>query len=372
MQQFDVLIIGGGMAGLSIAAECAQSNRIRVAVLERETQCAYHSTGRSAAKFIENYGNPEVRKLNRVSRQFFQRTPYDVWEHALLQPRGLFYVALPGHEHELDGLLADSQGIEAVAPDAISKLMPIVNRGAIAAALYEADGQDIDVNELVQGYRRLLRRHGGILQCDAEVQTLQQRNGLWQVRTKAGDFAAPVVVNAAGAWADTLAGLAGLEPVGIQPMRRSVAITPLPEGLDGRHWPFIVSSAEDYYFGPEAGKLLLSSAEETPVEPHDAYADDMALAEAVYKIQALINFEIKRIEHSWGGLRSFAPDRTQVIGFDPRAEGFFWLAGQGGYGIQSGPGAALLAAALLTNTALPDVLQSEDIDPACFAVERLL
>ena len=372
MQCFDVLVIGGGMAGLSVAAECAQGKGLRVAVLEREAQCGFHSTGRSAAKFIENYGNAEVRRLNRASLRFFEQTPYDVWEHALLHPRGTFYIALPGHEHELDALLADSKGIEQVAPGAVSAAIPVLKPDTIAAALYEAGAQDIDVNELLQVYRRLLRRHDGLLQCKAEVQTLQRRDGLWQVTSKAGEFAAPLVVNAAGAWADTLAAMAGLDPLGITPMRRSVAITPLPAGQDCRGWPFVVSAAEDYYFGPEAGKLLISPADETPVEPHDAYADDMALAEAIHKVQALLTFEVTRIEHSWGGLRSFSPDRTQVIGFDPRAEGFFWLAGQGGYGIQSGPAAAALAASLIAGDALPETLRAEGVEAARFAVERFL
>ena len=370
MQSFDALIIGGGMAGLSVAAELAPL--MRVAVLERERQCAYHSTGRSAAKFIANYGNPEVRKLNRLSRAFFEPTPFDVWEHPILQPRGLYYVALPGHEPELEALLQDTAGMSYVEPGQVSQDMPIVRPGLIAAAAFETGVHDIDVNELLQGYRRLIRRQQGLILCDAEVQALQWQDGLWQARTRAGDCSAPLVVNAAGAWADQLAQMAGLAPLGITPMRRSAAIVPLPPEYNCRYWPFIVSAVEDFYFGPEAGKLLVSPADETPVEPHDAYADDMALAVAIDKIQALIDFPIKRVEHSWGGLRSFAPDRTQVIGFDPRTEGFFWLAGQGGFGIQSGPGAAQLAGALISNQPLSELMQQESVDPAVFAVERLL
>ena len=370
MQTFDAIIIGGGAAGLSIAAELAPL--MSVVVLERERQCAYHSTGRSAAKFIANYGNSEVRKLNRVSRVFFEQTPFDVWEHPVLHPRGLYYIALPGCEPALEAVMQDAVGMAYIEPDQISREMPLVRPGVISHAVFESGVHDIDVSELLQGYRRLIQRHQSQIQCDAEALSIDRRNGLWQVQTRPGDYKAPLIVNAAGAWADPVAQMAGLVPLGITPMRRSAAIIPLPKELDSRSWPFIVSAAEDFYFGPEAGKLLVSPADETPVAPHDAYADDMALAVAIDKIQNLLNFEINRVEHSWGGLRSFSPDRTQVIGFDPRTEGFFWHAGQGGFGIQSAPGAAQLAGALIKGQSVSELLQQEGVDPAVFAVERIL
>ncbi|MBO6824607.1 MAG: FAD-binding oxidoreductase [Sneathiella sp.] len=361
----DFVIIGGGMAGVSLAAEL--SREASVLVLEMEANIGYHSTGRSAAIYIKNYGNKTLRALNAAAEPFFLE-PEGVSDSSLLTPRGELMFA---REFELDAIneyLDGSDGLEDISPKEAGKMIPILKTDEIVKAAYEKTARDIDVDRMLQGYSRLLRQNGGQVLTDAAVESMAYVDGVWRLKTKQGDVEAKVVVNAAGAWGDVVANLAGVQKVGLTPLRRSAAIIPRPDYDDFESWPLMVSASESFYAKPEAGKLMVSPADEDPVEPHDAWPDDMVLAEGLHRFEEATTVSVERLEHSWAGLRTFAPDRTPVAGFTPEAEGFFWLAGQGGYGIQTAPALSKASAALCLGKA--SILSDEVIEalsPARFA-----
>ncbi|HEY5819116.1 MAG TPA: FAD-binding oxidoreductase [Mesorhizobium sp.] len=341
----DVAIVGAGIAGIGLAADIAAD--YRVLILEQESRPAYHSTGRSAAIFIRNYGNAVIRALSRASAPLFDKPDTALFPHPLISPRGLLYVAnTEGLKHHGE-LMGMADGLHAISPDEAVAMVPILRRDKIAAAAYEKDAQDIDVNALQEGWLRKARAAGVQVLTDAAVTRAERSGGKWLIETPKGTVRADVLVNAAGAWADVVAKAAGLSPIGIQPMRRSIAVLPAPEGMDVTGWPLIDDSAEGWYCKPDAGKLYVSPSEEIPVDPHDAYVDDMVLAEGLDRFEQATTYQVTRLESSWAGLRSFAPDRTPIAGFDKRADGFFWLAGQGGYGIQTAPALSLLAGQLI-------------------------
>lgn len=358
----DILVIGAGMAGASSAAELARD--ARVVVLETEAHAGYHSTGRSAAIFIQNYGNAAIRRLNKASRPLLDAPPNDPEGASVLSPRGILTLAGPDQAAALDALLSSAEGLEEITVEEALRLVPILRRHLVARAAFEAGAMDIDVDRLHRGYLRGLKASGGRLLCSAGAARLRRGQGVWRVETGDESFEAPVVVNAAGAWADRVAASAGLPPLGLTPLRRSAAIVPAPPDHSVADWPLTGDADETYYFKPEAGKLMVSPADETPVEPHDAWPDDLDLAEGLDRFARAAHYEITRVEHSWAGLRTFAADRTPVIGFDPTAEGFFWLAGQGGYGIQTAPAAARLAAGLIRDDAVPAELHAVGFDAA--------
>ncbi|HIC80275.1 MAG TPA: FAD-binding oxidoreductase [Kiloniellaceae bacterium] len=368
MQSCDFLIVGAGIAGASAAYELAAGGS--VIVLEREEAPGYHTTGRSAAQFLESYGNDVIRAITRASRTFYDAPPEGFAEHALLSPRPSVYLA---REDQLDSL-ADFQkgpGADTAALTAaeVAELVPVVRPGYAAAGLIEENASDIDVHALHQGYLKGLRRRGGQVVTRAEVTAARRAGGVWQVETAKGAFAAPVLVNAAGAWADALGRLAGAEPIGLQPKRRTAITFDGPEGSDCREWPLVADIAESFYFKPESGRLLASPGDETPMEPCDVQPEELDIAVTVDRIERATTLKVRRIAHKWAGLRSFVADKSLVIGFDGAVEGLFWLAGQGGYGIQTAPAAARCAAALATGADLPgDVaklgLTAEAIAPA--------
>lgn len=348
MTTTDVIVIGGGIAGISAGAALAAD--MSVLVLEAEPQLGYHSTGRSAAIFIRNYGNAILRALNAASARFLE-APGEVSDTSLLSPRGEMLVAA---EHERDALRAyadGATGLESLSPAEALELVPILRPEAIAGAVIEWDAQDIDVDRMLAGYTRLLKRRGGRIEADTRVTAIGREAGIWQVIARDDIHTAPVIVNAAGAWAAEVALLAGASTLPLQPFRRSAAILPAPEGHDVRNWPLFASAAERWYAKPEAGKLMVSPADEDPVDPHDAWADEMVLAEGLHRYEQAVTTPVTRVEHSWAGLRTFASDRTPVVGFDPGASGFFWLAGQGGYGVQTAPALAELTAELILGSA---------------------
>lgn len=360
----DVAIVGAGMAGTGLAADLAGD--FKVVLLEQESRPGYHSTGRSAAIFIQNYGNSVIRALSRASAPLFRGVEPELFPTPLLSQRGILFVADEAGIADHEALLLESEGLEEISPaEAIAKL-PLLRAEHLMAAAYEHDAQDIDVDALHQGLLRKARSGGAQLLADAPVTRAEFRSGEWVIETPKGTLRARVLVNAAGAWADTVAGLAGVAPLGIQPMRRSIAVLPAPEGYDVRHWPLVGDAADSWYAKPEAGRLLVSPAEEIPVEPHDAFVDDMILAEGLHRFEQAIDYPVTRVERSWAGLRSFAPDRTPVAGFDPAADNFFWLAGQGGYGIQTAPALSQLAGRLIRRA--PGELESLDaaLSPARF------
>lgn len=370
--QTDILIIGGGIAGASAAAELARTHSVMV--LEGEDAPGYHSTGRSAAVFSESYGNRAVRALTRASRDFFQHPPAQFSAYALLKHRSWLHVASASQASALEDFLATEDvalRVSRVSPEEALALSPILRpETAAAGGAYEEDAADIDVDALHQGYLRLLRQRGGTILTGAQVSALARRGGQWLLESAAGAFRARVVINAAGAWADRVAMLAGIAPMRIQACRRTaVLVEPVEPGISDS-WPLTVDIEEAYYFKPDAGLLFISPADETPVEPCDVQPEELDVAIAIDRLERATRAKVNRVRRKWAGLRSFAPDRSPVIGFDEAAPGFFWLAGQGGYGIQTAPAAAALAAALLRDEATPPELAGFDpaaVSPARFA-----
>ncbi len=339
----DILVIGAGIAGISAAAQLSPD--AKVIVLETEPVIGHHSTGRSAAVFIRNYGNAVLRALNAASAPMLA-APGDIAETSLLSPRGEMLVATDEDMPAFDAYLDGSEGIERLSRQQALELVPILRGEAIAAAAIEWDAQDIDVDRMLQGFARKFRRHRGQVVTAAPVQSMSRRNGVWTVVTAEGEYSAPIVINAAGGWADTLAEIAGIRPLGLRPLRRSAALIPAPEGHDITRWPLFANAGDQWYAKPEAGKLMVSPAEEDPVEPHDVWADDMVIAEGLHRFEQAVTIPVTRVEHSWAGMRTFAPDRSPVVGFSADADGFFWLAGQGGYGMQTAPALSQLTADL--------------------------
>lgn len=370
-ESFDVLVIGAGIAGASVAAQLAP--RARVVVLEREAQPGYHATGRSAALFSESYGNEPVRALSRASRDFLFTPPTGFCDTPLTQPRGSLYIARDDQLAELDAFVAlpDVAGhVHRIDVAEAYRRAPLLRPGYVAGAAYEPGAVDIDVHGLHHGFLRRLRDAGGRVCVNAELTALDYAQGRWIAHTSAGRFEASIVVNAAGAWADRVAALAGVAAAGIAPLRRTALIVDEPAGIDCRAAPMTIDIGESFYLKPDAGKLLLSPADETPSEPCDAMPDDMDVAIAVDRIESATVLDVRRVHHAWAGLRSFAPDRSPVVGFDPGVPGFFWLAGQGGYGMQTAPALAQLAAALVLGDALPAELAAHGVDVAAIAPGR--
>ncbi len=345
----DVIVIGGGMAGISAAAEIAAG--ARVIVLEAEQSIGYHASGRTAAIFIRNYGNETLRALNSIAEAFFLN-PQGVSDTSLLTPRGQLMFA---HESEVDDLntyLQGAEGMEVLTPQEAGERVPILRTDLIVKAAYEKSAQDIDVDRMLQGYQRLLKSRQGTIVTGAAATNIKYDAGTWHIEAGGDHYQAKVIVNAAGAWVDEIAKKANVTPVGARPLRRSAAILPRPE-IDGFDtWPLFVSASESFYAKPEAGTLMVSPADEDLVEPHDAWADDMVLAEGLHRFEEATTLPVTRLEHSWAGLRTFTRDKTPVVGFAPDTKGFFWLAGQGGYGIQTAPALSKLAADLILDRTL--------------------
>ena len=333
----DFLIIGGGIAGASAAARLSELGT--VSVLESEEALGYHASGRSAALYEPGYGAPATVALNRASGA-------ELAEAGVLTPRGFMVVAAPEDEA---AFRADAQAMELtpLSPEEACARVPILRRDVLAFAAISEDACDIDTDALLQGYARAARRNGAEFHTRAAVRGIRRDTSGWWLDTEAGGHEGRILVNAAGAWADEVAQMAGLAPLGIQPFRRSMAQLPAPGGHDVSGWPMIIGAGETWYAKPDAGKWLVSPADADPVEPHDAWPDDMVLAEGLARYEAMVTEPVTRVTASWAGLRSYAPDRTLVIGPDPQDTGFVWFAGQGGQGIQSAAAASRLLADLL-------------------------
>jgi D-arginine dehydrogenase len=361
--EVDVVVVGAGIAGASIAALLAES--LRVAIVEREAFPGVHSTGRSAALFSEIYGGTAVRALSRASREFLYAPPDGFTPAPLVKARGALHIASASQIAALDAFCALPDIAPAVtrltAAECLA-LCPILRPDQIAAGAFEAAAADVDVDALHQGFLRVFKARGGTLLVDAEVTALRSRDGEWVVAAGDTEIAAATVVNAAGAWADDLAVLAGARPIGLQPRRRTALIVEAPPDAHSETWPMVIDIDEQFYFRPNAGALLLSPADETPSPPCDAQPDEWDIAVAVDRVTTATTLEVRRVRRSWAGLRSFAPDRAPVVGYAADAPGFFWLAGQGGYGIQTAPAMAALAAALVTRKTLPAPLTSFGVE----------
>jgi D-arginine dehydrogenase len=374
MREYDAAIVGAGIAGASLAWRLA--GHLGVIVLEREDQPGYHSTGRSAAMFMESYGPPGVRALTRASRAFYEQPPAGFADTALLQPRGALYLAGPGQQAQLDQLREElaltCARVEVLDAAAVLKRVPLLRSEQVGGALYDPDAQDIDVHALHQGFLRGMRRQGGELRTNAALLHAHHDGQAWTLQLADGDaIRTPTVINAAGAWADELAALCGAAPIGLVPCRRSAFTFRAPEGLAFAGWPAVVGVDESYYFKPDAGQLLGSPANADPTEPHDVQPEELDIATGISRIESVCGLAIRRPSRTWAGLRSFVKDGEMVIGWDDHAPGFFWVAAQGGYGIQSAAGASALADALLRRISLPEALVRHDVDPAAVSPLRL-
>ncbi|MCX7889295.1 MAG: FAD-binding oxidoreductase [Rhodobacteraceae bacterium] len=332
----DFLIIGGGIAGVSAAARLSELGQ--VILLEAEDHLAHHASGRSAALYEPRYGNAAVVALSLASEE-------DLRRRDVLSPRGLLMVAGPDDPH----FEAEAKAMEMTPVSAAEAcaMVPILRAGAIARAAHADHAWDIDTDRLVQGFAREARGRGARILTGARVKALTRGAEGWLAETGREALTGRIVVNAAGAWVDEVARMAGARPLGFTPMRRSMARIPAPAGHAVGGWPMVFGAGETWYMKPDAGALIVSPAEEHPMEPHDAWADDMVLAEGLARYEDFVTEPVTRLLASWAGLRTFAPDRAPVIGPDPQVPGFFWLAGQGGYGFQSCGAASRLAADLI-------------------------
>jgi D-arginine dehydrogenase len=363
---YEVAIVGAGIAGASAAYFLAPT--ARVVVLEREDQPGYHTTGRSAALFSETYGNASVRSLTRASRAFFKSPPAGFAAQPLLTPRGVVFFGRDDHrailEAQAEALRGTGGKVEWLAPEAIVARVPALRPAWAAVGLLEPDAEDIDVHALLSGFLRGARAAGAQIMTGAALEAADYDGRRWTLRTRAGELHADIVVNAAGAWADEVAVLAGAAPLGLAPLRRTAIVFECPRFTPTAGWPAAVDATEDFYFRPEAGRFLASPADETPSPPCDAQPEEMDVALLIDRLQAATTFDIARITARWAGLRTFAPDRSLVAGFDRARPGLFWLAGQGGYGIQTAPAMGQLVAALVKGDPLPAALAAAGVDLA--------
>ena len=374
MHHYDFVIIGAGIAGASVGWELAA--RHRVLLLERESQPGYHTTGRSAALYSATYGTANIRALTRASRAFYDAPPPEFGTSPILTPRGVVYLAGPDQLDLLDAAYAEilplNPGVRRLTRDELLAELPCLRPEAVAAGMSEPGAADIDVHALHQGYLRGLRQRGGAIRCNAEVTGLQRLDDGWRVTLAGGEaITAGAVVNAAGAWADVVAALAGVPPIGLEPRRRTAFTFPVPAGMDASGWPAVIGIDESYYFKPDAGQLLGSPANADPVAPHDVVPEELDVALGIHRIEQVTSFQIWRPSHSWAGLRSFVADGDLVIGWDNHVPRFFWLAAQGGYGIQSAAGAALLARQLALDEPLSASLVEEGVTRDALSPARL-
>lgn len=371
---YDVIVVGGGIGGVSIGYELAKDRR--VCLLEQESTLAFHTTGRSAALFLETYGNAPIRALTTASRNFLVDPPED-FDSELLSSRSLLQFAVRGRGDALESLFEQVRGHAPDAvllqPDDAQSLFPLLRPGHIDIAMYEPGSKEVDVHALHQGFVRGLRRRGGTVEVDSGVVEMERRGGNWSVTSVDGSVRrAPVVVNAAGAWADSIAGLAGVASSGLRPLRRTIFMIGMPDDVDPTDLPTLSDIDESFYLKPEGHQMLCSPADETPTEPSDARPDELEIARALDAIHDATFLTTRHVRSSWAGLRSFAPDRTPIVGFDREVDGFFWCAGQGGYGIQTCGALARVGAALARGEQAPQDVLDRGLDVDDLAPGRVM
>ena len=363
---FDIAIIGAGMAGASIAAFLSEHRR--VVLIEAEEAVGYHTTGRSAALWTANYGPSDVRLLTRLSRDFFESPPPDFATVPLMRHRPVLFLATAEQMPELAQALAEGSGLRRITPEEAETMLPALRKSYAAGAAVEDDAFDMDVSAIHQGFLRQLKARNGILALRSRAGRIGRKDGVWHIETSSGSvFQAGKIVNAAGAWADEVATMAGAAPIGLIPKRRTAAIID-PSPWDGEHWPMVLDVSENWYARPEARtRLMVSPADETPTHPHDVQPEQIDIAIGIDRMQQALDIAVRRVEHAWAGLRTFTPDGSLAFGWDKDQEGFFWCAGQGGYGIQTAPAAGRLAAALILGLDPGDAAPAiATIDPARF------
>jgi len=367
---FDIIVIGAGIAGASVAAELSRTKK--VVLLEREGLPGYHTTGRSAAVFTCLYGPPVIRALSRASVSFFENPGSKYFDGDLLKSRGLMFLARQDQRETLAVMREDfKDAVQLLDKNAALEKLPLLNSSYVDSALFDPESYDIDVDGLHQIYLKSFKAAGGDLRCNQEVLKLEKIGADWRIEASDGVFTAPIVVNAAGAWADPVAALAGISPIGLVPKRRTALLVSPPENSVIEAYPMTVDVDEEFYLKPDAGKLLISPADETPSAPCDAQPEDLDVAICVDRVEKAFDLNIRRIDHKWAGLRNFVADKCPVAGYDPVAKGFFWLAGQGGYGIQTAPALARAAAAMVLCKPLPSDITDEGVTVGDLSKDRM-
>ena len=374
MSSYDVIVIGGGIAGVSIGYELAADRS--VGLLEMEATLAFHTTGRSVATFLESYGGRTIRLLTTASRAFMEDPP-NGFARPLLKPLPLVWVA---PHSDLDDLHSMHAAVTEFVPDMrvlsgdeVVDRTKVIRRDWVAGGLLEPGASEIDVAALHGGYTGRLRARGGEIHTSAGVVAMKRAGNVWHVTDRAGNsYAAPVVVNAAGSWCDIVAEIAGARPVGIHPLRRTVFTIGAPAEFDPLSIPLVADVAGTFYFKPEGPQILCSPADEVPSEPCDARPDELDIAKAIDVINAATTLDIRHVRSSWAGLRNFVADRSPVAGFDDEVDGFFWFVGQGGYGIQISPALAQAGASLVRSGGLPDGLTARGLESVALDRRRLV
>lgn len=371
-EEFDFIVIGGGIAGVSTAAVLAATHR--VALVEQESQAGYHSTGRSAAILVPLYGETVVRKLTEASRSLLESPPPGFSEAPLLKRRDVLLVASDEQRPMIESFLADPQ-IKAhgrrLSTAEILARVPILRPEWAVNGFLDQSTADIDVNALQEGFLRRARSEGATILFDCGVDAIARTNGGWQIETKQGLLSTAIIVNAAGAWADEIAIMAGVRPLGLLPCRRTAILVPAPEGHDINSWPVVGDVGETFYFKPDAGAIMISPSDEEPVAPCDTQAEEFDVAMAVHKFETATTVKVAKVAHRWAGLRSFFPDRMPAIGYDEGDRAFFWVAGQGGFGIQTAPAISRLAASLACGGDVPADLAALDFSSESVTPGRL-
>ena len=360
MEHYDIAIIGAGIAGASIAARLAGKHRC--IILEMEDRPGYHTTGRSASAYEPNYGPAPMLAMIRASGTFLKSPPPGFTDAALFTPRGSLFFESEGQEHDTQRFLGESKGLTEISEDKAREFFPVLKHGYAKRIFRDDATGDLDVDLIHRGFLKMAKAGDVVLALSAPVRGLEAHDSGWTMTLSDRKISAGLVINASGAWGNVVGEMAGAKPVGLVPKRRSIGVVPLDPSLNAMAWPMVTDIGETWYAKPQSGKLLVSSADVTPVEPHDAYADDMAIAEGVERLMTATTIEVERLEHSWGGLRSFVADGSPVVGFDPEVKGFFWLVGQGGYGIESSPALSEVAAALLLGEAVPQYILDFGLD----------
>ncbi|MFC7498495.1 NAD(P)/FAD-dependent oxidoreductase [Enterovirga sp. GCM10030262] len=376
MSNADFIVIGAGVAGLSAAARLARHGR--VAVVEAEDAIGYHSSGRSATFSHYGIGDETVRGLTAYSRRFFEEAAADFSPVPLSRRAAALFIATEEMLDPLDRLhqamARFTDDLRLIDAPGMKTMVPILKTGRDGAVggVVDPDGLRLDADALLQGYARAVRGAGGTVHLGHRISTIERQSADWRVRSEAGEeWRAPILVNAAGAWADAVAATAGVRPLRLEPKRRTIIVIDPPPEADVRGWPFVKTVVDDFYLLPEAGKLIASPVDEVPSEPSDCQPEDYDIALAASKVEQYTILPVRRIAHSWAGLRSFVADRVPTAGFAADAPGFFWLAGQGGYGLQTAPAMAEIAEALVTGGNWPSGLAELEVTAATILPERL-